>query len=333
MFRNSHNSRGSSTHVKNAAPRWRGLFIALVLALSIGSVSQTAPAQAAPAATEFGFKLKAKKDKGNATVCVGDQVRISVQVTREEYVGNKVSNRQNVPGILVDASMSNKIGSLSPSSSETGWKPIKPGTANFILAAEKAGTTTITFKGTITQIWWWSKLVGPLEVEIDFVEDQLNIKVEDCEYKVDTYSRWVQNGGYFTVIAMINGGGMKVDEQGQYSGTASVDWGIIPNLSLSGCTMGAMVIPSSEAKLYGDIDGSDLYVVVTFTSVTYKPVEIACPNLPGSPSGSASSAFKVSPEPMTRKVPYTGGSSEKPQGLTNFPSGNGLITVTRVTGQ
>lgn len=318
----------------NFVSRWRALFIALVLALSVGSVGLTEPAQAAPAATEFHFYLKAKKDRRNATICVGDKVPISAEVTRAEFVGNQGSNRQNVPGIQVDASMSNAIGTLTPRSSHTGWRPLKPGTANFILTAEKAGTTTITFKGMITQTSWWSTWVGPLEVEVSFVEDQLTIKVEDCEYKVNTISRWEQDGGYFTVYATINGARMKRDvEGGPYTGTASVDWTIIPNLDLSGCTMSAMVVPPSEAFLYGKIDGDDLYVDVSFDPSIFEPVKIACPNLPGSPSGSASAAFKVTPEPMTRKVPYTGGSSEKSQGLTNFPPGRGFILVRRVKGQ
>jgi hypothetical protein len=342
MFSNSHNSRGSSTKARKAVSRWRVFCMAVVLALWVGSAGQPFSAKAAPAATEFRFKLNAKKDKGNATVCVGDKVPISAQVTRLDYVGNKVINRrivpirQIVPGILIVASMSNAIGNLSPFARETGWSPMKPGTANFTLTAEKAGTTTITFTGEIYQAWWMSKLGVPAQpFRTDVVKDQLTIKVEDCEYKVNTYSEWVQNGGYFTVIAKINEAGMKRDvEGGPYTGIASVDWNIIPNLDLSGCTMAAMVVPPSVALLYGEIEGDNLHVEVSFDSVNFEPVAIACPILPGSPEGTAQSDSKRQAEQLIFTIPgRSGGAGGMPQDFTGFPSGSAYFVVKRVTGQ
>ena len=46
MYRNFHNSRGSSTHDRNAASRWRIVLIALLLALAVGT-AQLPLAQAA----------------------------------------------------------------------------------------------------------------------------------------------------------------------------------------------------------------------------------------------------------------------------------------------
>lgn len=222
MNRNSHNLRGSSV---NPASRWRTVFIALVLVLAIESAGQAPPVLAAPAAMELRYSMLARKLRGNnATICVGDDVPIHVRVTRAEFVGAQGYHVQDIPGVRVEASVSNGgIGKLNPISIHTGWSSDDPGGADYKFHAEKVGTTIISFKGTINQVWWGAKLgLAPFVTRRDFVEDQVEITVEECQYKVTVSSSFPVPDMF--IGAVFKDALMTLDAQGFYSGTATVTW-------------------------------------------------------------------------------------------------------------
>lgn len=285
----------------NPAHRRHRIFMALVLVLTFGSTGFSLPVQAATAATEFRFFMTAKKVRGNAAICVGDNVRIRVQVMRAEVVispGN-LGYIQNLPGALVTGSVSNvSVGTLQPASIRTGFYSIDPGGAEFQFHADKVGTTSISFKGTINHIWWASKyLIGlpALTDRTDFVTDQVGITVEQCQYKVMAISHFSTAG--VKLLAIMDGVLIK-NEDGNLTGTAAVNW-IGGPVTLGGCN-GTMEVAPGQATLVGEQAGEQLIVDVTYHETTLGHLYNCIP-------GSVEIHPPVIPDPVSVTVPVSGG--------------------------
>lgn len=120
--------------------------------------------------------------------------------------------------------MQASAGRLNPISIYTGWNSNDPGGADYKFHAEKPGSTTLIFKGTINHIWWGAKLgLVPFVDRRDFVEAQVEITVEQCQYKVTTISKWQVTGpANLNIEAWINEAGLTDDGTGHFRGTASV---------------------------------------------------------------------------------------------------------------
>jgi hypothetical protein len=215
MNRNFHNSRGSSTQAGNQNPRWRTVFLALVFAFAIGSAGHTPSAQAAPSPQQgFGYRLRAIKLSGGDFICVGDIVKINVRVTRGF---ENLQNVQQVPGVNVRASSSNdSIGWYAPTQANTGYMADFPGTINFKFHAEKAGTTTLTFEGTINHTW-----LG-IAIGTYTRTDQVVLTVDECQYRVSGVSDFSVEGAF--VGAVFKDAVMTLGSDGLYTGTATVQW-------------------------------------------------------------------------------------------------------------
>lgn len=326
MFRKSFNLKGLPAQKFNPIPRKRIIFIALVLALVIGGASQPAPA---PAATEFRYSMIARKLNGNATICVGDDVPIHVRVTRAEFVGNQGSNIQEITGARIDTSMSNGgIGKLSPIEIDTGWDPNYPGGADFKFHAEKAGTTLITFKGTISHIWWLT-LGLPLIDRRDFVEDQVEITVEECQYKVTTISKWEYSGQVnIRIEAWISEAGLVDDGTGRYTGTGSVTWTVFTSQLLD-CDAQS-VITTSQAHLTGAREDDELTVDVAFDTANIS-FPTFCEREGVAQGGTP---VQLTPDAVTFTVPASGGGPPRMTQVLKGPesaTGHIVVSVTRVT--
>jgi len=332
MFKNFSNPPGSSRQNRNLIPRLSSLPLALVLVLSLGSAGQIPPAHAAPAATELRYSMSAKKLGGNATICIGDDVPIHVRVTRAEFVGNQGNNVQDIPGARIEASMSNSgIGRLNPISIYTGWDSNDPGGADYTFHAEKAGTTIIKFKGTISQIWWPAKLgLPPLVNRRDFVNAQVDITVKKCDYKVTSISKWQVPGPVnLRIEASISEAGLVDDGTGRFTGTASVQWHLTTSKLLD-CEAQS-VTTTSEAELTGVREDEELTLDLAFVTANIT-LPVFCV---GSDGGIASGGTptQMTPKPVTFTVPATGGGTRETHVLQGpeTVSGSVVVIVTRVT--
>lgn len=330
MFRNSCNLRGLPVHKVDQTPRRSIVFIALILALAVGGAGQSAPAQASPAATEYRYSMIARKLKGNATICVGDDVPIHVRVIRAEFVGDVGSNVQEVPGVFVRASMSPEgVGKLNPISMMTGWDANDPGGADYKFHAEKAGTTIISFKGTINHIWWPAQLgLPPLIDRRDFVEDLVELTVEECQYKVTTISKWESSGLVkIRIEAWIHEAGLAEDGPGHYTGTGSVTWTLATD-QLGDCNAQSLTT-TSQAELTGARD-EELTVNVAFDTANIS-IPVYCV---GSDGGVAqgSTPVQLTPDAVTFTVPASGGGTRETHVLRGPETVSGFVVaiVTRV---
>lgn len=125
----------------------RRLRVIAMLVLVIASVSQTLQAKAAPAATEYAYFGSASMDRGNATICVGDNVLISVKVERVKIENTDLSNWQSIAGIRVEGLVQDpSIGNYIMPNKYTGMSSDRPGIAVFAFHANKAGATALTFR-------------------------------------------------------------------------------------------------------------------------------------------------------------------------------------------
>jgi hypothetical protein len=283
----------------------RSLFLALVLVLSMDGAGYTLPALAAPArATKFQFFMSARKDKGNATVCVGDIVPIHVKVMRAEVVGDpaNLGYAQPMPGVRIQALISNKsIGTLTWTTIDTGWNFNDPGGADFKFHADKAGSTMVEFNGTIRHVWWGSRYLPglpPLTDRKDHVTSNVEIIVEECQYKVTAVSTFIAPG--VKLVAEISDAGLTLAADGRFTGTGSVTWVGGP-VSLYGCS-GTMEVDPSQAEIVAVKGPDQLVLQVTYRETTLSHIYDCKP-------GSVEIHPPVLPDPIILSVPVSGGST------------------------
>lgn len=264
MVRKSYNL---ATQPANKGLRGRIVLIALLLALAIGSANL--PAQAAPAAKGFGFRLDANVFTGGGEICIGEVLPIRVSVYREETAEDKA---QQIPGVRVEASMSNAgIGKLNPISSYTGWDSDRPGVIRYKFQGQKAGKTVITFKGTIHHTWFG------LAVGTFTRQDQVEVTVVECQYRVSAVSRFeVPN---LSVVAEFRDVVMRLDAQGLFAGRATVHWGG-QWVDQSGYCVHYLDYTTSEAALIGLMDESGQLEVNIVYTAKETPWHTACPGTP-----------------------------------------------------
>lgn len=157
----------------------------------------------------------------------------------------------------------------------------------------------------------------------------MEIKVEDCQYKVTAVSRW--SGFGFNISAIIHEAEMTTDAPGHYTGTATVDW-VITNDPPCPHTL----TPASQVDLTGslDEDGQQLEVDLDYQPVEgiwYGYMSFDCTQ------GSWNGTFSRSPDPLTFSIPASGGGHKPFQALVDntYPvygdmSGSANVFVERV---
>jgi hypothetical protein len=303
MLRNSNNPGRLSMNAGNSALRWRSVFIALVLALTIGSAGQISPAQAAPArSTNLRFELKPYPE-GPLTISECEFVHFDVIVSKEEQVvlfGRERPVYSILSGVNINGSVQNSnIGTLRPPKSSTGFEDDDTAAAGFTFTPKKAGKTTITFKATVGTYW-----VGDAQEknakQIEVPDKMVQVTVTPCKFKVTTISSWSAG---MDIVAAIDDAVMKADEQGHFTGSANVNW-VTSIIGGPGCGAKSTVAPG-KADLTGEINESDQLV----GKVTFQPVSAsgfaACAGV-GISTGNSGIA-----DPLTINVASSGGVSRQ----------------------
>ena len=322
MFRKFHDLKGFSTNVGNRYPRWRTVFIALVLVLVIGSAGPASTAQAAPAGDTIArFFMKANYATAQSRICIGDKVSINAVVWRElpevdiPGTGDDLSPlATRLTGIRVKASVGDtSIGIVIFPERETGWTSGEsPGVAPFVFHAKNPGRTTISFEAKIPTQWSFG-----IPFRRDIVTAKLDVTVEQCQYKVTVISTFRAG---MTSVGRMEEAVFKLDEDGQFEGGAIVSW-----VTSILCGINSP-ISTSEAVIAAKTVGDDIEVTVTFL-----PSSSIGGGSCGSISVTTSNSTDPTLSPLTITVPSWGGSATKPQTVTakngSF-TGSALIIVT-----
>lgn len=256
MNKNFHDSKGSSTHVRNPVPRWRIVFIALVLALAIGSAGQIPPVQAATAKLEpadIKFELNVYPEN-LPTICVKQKLNLYVSVSKtvSKVIGGKLYELPGTTGLPQVTSSVKGSGKIQKQLGDIDAPRISQ--VHYMFTADKPGTTTLKFSAPIENSW-----IGTKEEVIGSgvkVEKEVTVKVRNCKYKVTTIGEWHPSlEGNPVIMATSGDAEVKADEQGNFTGTATVNW--IVNVSQIGDCVQEHTIGSSQVEWTGQMDDAD----------------------------------------------------------------------------
>ena len=330
MFSNSRNSKGLSTN----AGRWRTISIALILALAIGSAGQTPPAQAASDnSTEVSFELQVNPAHP-APVCLQHSQNFYIFLTR--HLSLPQYGIPDLPleisGVVVRGSVTDSnIGTLTPPESSGGYElaDLTPGGADFTFTAKKAGTTILKFDAEVGSYWdgdGATHMVSnpyPVHVEVP-------VTVKPCKFKVGAASRWHLPGPHqFDIVGMIDDAEMKADEQGNFTGSASMNWAVATTVLSPICLSAIFTVSPSQANLTGQMDESGLLQA----NLTYSPATASVTQVCKVPTGTQTSTFhyQMVPDPLSLSVASSGGVFNQSQVLvmtSDFAlSGSSAIVV------
>jgi hypothetical protein len=171
----------SNMHGGNRSPRWRGVLIALVLALAFGSIGGVPLARAMPTSVEtVSYSVFAYPTQFEIRNCpkAKQEIYVGVRRTVTKVIGGKSYDMTGgtVNDVNIEATMAEpKRGSISPSAASI-ISMDRTGTFQtaFIYDPEKVGKDTIAFRRAIDE------LLAPLVPDAT-----VQVKVLPCKYKVN----------------------------------------------------------------------------------------------------------------------------------------------------
>lgn len=260
-------------------------------------------------------------------MCVGQQSQLAVQITQfGSYIdpdGNpllvqRANGNLAVGSIQADSSNPSVVDLTLVSSQLSGTR-----VATYSVTALKKGTSVLSF--TFNS----SVVNGPLPF------NSVNSRVDDCDYKVDTYSMWHmvdsrQNIVALTVVHTVLEKGsetapgvFRLDKQGGGFSTAEH----VASAFMPPCT-GTYTLPNTDVVVDGELDTNThkVKVELAFQSV---PVQTAVTCI--IPHGGNDDVSE--PDTVNFDVRVSGGQSSKTQGIANGLgtfSGKIFYTVTPI---
>ena len=240
----------------NPLPRWRVVFVALVLAFAFGSVSQTAPVQAQDDQVNYQFVIDIA-NPSSKFLCIGESREYRVRILEKALI---LPNEPTINASVTLAGKTSITGNIeNPSVADfTSLNPVlinspsarglRPGAVTFTVKGKTAGDATLSFSGGV-EYYNHMTIAYPLT--------GLPLKVINCKYKVHMDSKWSTG---MTITATLDGV-MQADENGAYHGTADVTW-----VTSKLCGIVSPISPST-AEMTGALNGDDQLVVkITFGS-------------------------------------------------------------------
>ena len=295
----------------------RRLWVVVLLVPVLGSMGWSRPVGAAPAGNAtVGIGLFAQRVKAEQTICAGDKVAIRARVMKRIGVDGSYS-LVTLLGEEINAYVDGSgVGSISPSKSTSGLNSRPAGAAYFTFSAEKSGSTTVVFQAKVNQ----RSFLG-VTFSGDTDTTALPLKVENCRYRVTSFSRWhVQGDAEIKVIAQIQDAGMAEDGGGHYTGTADVSWVIVPG-QVGTCSATATT-PGSRAELNGQVYGPEEFTV----NLKFLPASVTL-NVDCGDGAVGTFPIELIPDSLTVSIPAAGGSERQAQQLQGVEPTVGSIVV------
>jgi len=320
MFRNFRNLKGSSKHAGNQISRWRTAFIALLLALVIGSAGQTHLAQAAPARELVNFSMEVQNPK--TKLRCGETVTYLVQVELQQTgaptpspgalgfaKGLSVVNI-NVEATSIDMSVGDFVGKAIAKTAVVFDDDVTGLGAKFKFKANKPGKTTLNFEGFVGK---------------EYVSAHLDVKVLPCKFKATTIGEWhVPGPANISVVAISDDAEVDADEQGTLTGSTSVNWVVTAG------QVGDCIAQSETASSQVDWSGNMNDQGQLMMDAKYQTAEISLPVFcVGSDGGiaSGSTPVQLTPDPLQVSLVSEGGVFRELQVLQGPESMYGFVTI------
>jgi hypothetical protein len=300
----------------------------LLLVPAMGGMLSTLSAQQNAGDTTADLALITYADSELDRVCAGESVAFSVIAIRPS-TGDRVNE------VLVIATVPDStIGKFKQSYGRTWALYTPPGSVPFTFAGLRPGTTELSFYGV-------GLSVGPgnqtktLKRPVRVISCDSMIKppvatgnsgggpgapggsgilknrkgpvtsARISKVKLTTRSAWSVG---MEIRATIEDGVMIPDNEGHFTGSASVTWWT-SIIGTAGCGAAEYTIPPSGAALAGEMDeDNQLVVTITFEPRDFSGFATCGPSL--------STGNVAMLDPLTIRVPATGGSSTQPHSVT-----------------
>lgn len=296
MYQNFHLPKSPTANQKNVQ-RLRGMLLALMLVLIIGSVDQRA--QAAPSQDTIWILPKLEASPTTVTLCPNEATYFYVTYREDQYRASNLSAPvpgQPVSGVTINATEPNRNVArlVRPTSPTQTWRA---GIAALfrVVAGNSFGRTTIQFEAEDIL----APLVGPNGENIVLIPPTpITVDVEvKCEYSVMAVSFWVLPGERQLFTFGMLAARVTPDGNGNFTN--------IPATMSSyafwvGPCPGTSTIQDSGADITGHI-GQDKFTAV----INYQPAQTS------TTEGCAgkSSQGPGQPEPLPFEVPASGGTA------------------------
>lgn len=281
MNKKFHNSRRSSTQAGNQNPRWRTVFIALLLALAVGT-AQLPLAQAAdpvlsilaqptaqPTALRASVVYIMNPINPKKTLCFGETVTYTLNVYRRlmtpppttlsgmQAAGGRWSELYIRPGVRVEATSSEpSIGTFArPGYGHTGEEFDGTNNVEFqFTAKKKLGSTNLYFEAVVND-----------QDGGGYITATVPVKVVPCKFKVKTLLNF--NPGIYNIDIISDNAVMIADEAGIFTGNSTMHWAY-SNFSIP-CSVSAA---DSSVDLTGHLDGDGAQFNGT---MTFQPTTVS----------------------------------------------------------
>jgi hypothetical protein len=280
-------------HPHFARRRWVvWLRLLLLAALGLAGAAQAAPG------LDYSTKvyLVIRKTRGERIICVGDEVPLEASVLKAYEIVGEGPRLARLYGMEINAGVKDAgIGGVSPEKNLTLVGSDPPGVAQFSFLAKKTGTTTVSMRGVINQKQSFGLTL------LDTVDGELEITVEQCEYRVNATAVWHLQDT--SLMALIENAALAPDEgaEGKYHGDADVKW-VASTITALPCYVVHHPAPS-RAFLTGEKHGELLEVLVKFEETAALFSNLVCPESSVPEFGDK----LVGPEDLRVWMPATGG--------------------------
>lgn len=294
------------------------ILAALGLALVVVGVNQLPLAHAASDnLTDVSFELQVNPAHP-APVCLHHSQKFYIFLTR--HLSLPQYGIPDLPleisGVVVRGSVADtNIGTLLPPDTSGSYElsDLSVGAADFAFIAKKVGTTILKFDAEVGS-YWDGEGVAHTVSQPHPVHVEVPVKVIPCKFKVGATSRWHLPGPHqFDIVGMIDNAEMKADEQGNFTGSASMNWAVATTVLSPICLSAIFTVSPSQANLTGQMDDSGLLQA----NLTYSPATASMTQVCKVPTGTQTSTLHLQmvPDPLNLSVASSGGTFNKSQVL------------------
>ena len=323
MNRKFHNLRESSTHAGYQHPRWRIVFIALVLALAIGSAGQTQLAQAQDDDAEYYYHLWA--NPVIYRVCKDETKEISIRILVTGSVGPNqrfedaaitLGRGTTITGDVQDASIADFTAARTQLINSPSPSLIRPALVVFTVKGKEKGETTINFTGSVVE---FGRTIRAKPVEVI-------VEVEICTEVVTTIGEWqIPGPANISIVAISDDAEVKADEQGTYTGSTVVNW-VLTSGQVLDC-IPQSVTTSSQLDWTGQKDDNGQLTLDGIYKSAAMSLPVYCVGSEGGVA-SGSTPIQLTADPVQVSTLSEGGVFKQPQVLEG-PEGpiSGSVTI------
>jgi hypothetical protein len=300
-----------------------------MLALAIGSVSPLPQAQAAPERDLVAYSVSAEKARSRP-ICTGQPLTITVTIQAHvQSEGAPEAKKDILVQRRVYATVEG-VGKIEPTISRATATGNNPSRATFTFKSDKPGKAVVTFEVDVLRELLPGKpgfapTRPPQGTDVYLLKtNPVEVTVVRCKFRVRTLGDWVVPGeANINIAAISNDAEVKADEQGNFTGSTSVNW--TASVSRVMDCGGAITIGSSQLNWTGTLDDSGQLTLNGSYLSAAASLDAVCAG--GGESTTGSEQFDLTPDPVQVSVASSGGTLNQSQVLEGPEAMSGSVTI------